>query len=158
MSEREFWSLARDTILGSRMPMAAEHIHHGDTSVLHHSVAVAYYGWKLARALGIAVREQELVRGALLHDYFLYDWHDAAPGSMHGITHPLRALHNAERDFSLSDRERKIIGRHMFPLTPLPPSSREAAIVCLVDKACAIYESLRPNAYRKLRSAVLVRK
>ena len=158
MSEREFWSLARETIVGSRMPMAAEHIQHGDTSVLHHSVAVAYYGWKLARALGIRVSEQELIRGALLHDYFLYDWHNAAPGTLHGITHPLLALQNAERDFSLSERERKIIKRHMFPLTPLPPSCREAVIVCLVDKACAVYESLRPHAFRKLRSAVLVRK
>lgn len=42
-----------------------------------------------------------------------------------------------------------MIARHMFPLTPIPPGCREAWLVCLADKWCAMKETLRP-AFRKL--------
>ena len=32
--------------------------------------------------------------------------------------------------------------RHMFPLVPIPPACREAWIVCLADKACALGETI----------------
>ena len=97
--------------------------------------------------MGIRYKKRELIRGALLHDYFLYDWHRAQK-RLHGFTHPSAALTNAERDFKLSDTERDIIKKHMFPLTVVPPLCREGWIVCLVDKACSIYETVkRKNAY-----------
>lgn len=52
------------------------YIQHGDTSCLLHTVAVAYYSMKIAERLRIPVHKRELIRGALLHDYFLYDWHE----------------------------------------------------------------------------------
>ena len=118
-------------------------VQHGDTSTLWHSIAVAYYSLWLARRLGIGRRVRSLVCGALLHDYFLYDWHDKDPSHrLHGFTHPRRALENAAADWELTDRERDIILHHMFPLTPLPPRSREAWLVCLADKLCATAEVL----------------
>ena len=40
-----------------------------------------------------------LVRGALLHDYFLYDWHQPHKEyGLHGFTHPSTALRNAVQD------------------------------------------------------------
>ena len=121
---------------------------HGDTSCLKHTIAVAYYSIKLAEKLGIECKKSDLVRGALLHDYFLYDWHDGNDRQIHGFTHPKTALINADRDFSLTDTERDIIKKHMFPLTIVPPACREAWIVCLVDKACSLYETFkRSGAY-----------
>ena len=56
------------------------------------------------------MRERELVRGALLHDYFLYDWHTrkSAKGlkELHGFSHPETALRNAGRDYRLTPCER----------------------------------------------------
>lgn len=37
--------------------------------------------------------------------------------------------------------EREIIKKHMFPLTPIPPTCREACLVCLADKICAAKET-----------------
>ena len=93
--------------------------------------------------------EASLVKGALLHDYFLYDWHENdASHRLHGFRHPGTALRNATRDYALNQREKNTIARHMFPLTPIPPQCREAWLVCLADKWCAMEETLRP-AYRR---------
>ena len=124
---------------------------HGDTSCLMHTVAVAYYSLHLAEKLKIRVHKRELIKGALLHDYFLYDWHDGNGRKIHGFTHPKAAMKNADRDFGLEKLEKGIIRRHMFPLTPLPPTSREAWIVCLVDKYCSLKETLGRDNYKELR-------
>ena len=117
---------------------------HGSVSVYEHSVAVAEMALKLARKFQVKVDETALVRGALLHDYFLYDWHEPEPGRpLHGFYHPKAALKNAERDYGVCEREADIIAHHMFPLTPQPPRTKEGALVCLADKLCAIHETVR---------------
>lgn len=125
---------------------------HGGTSCLLHSIAVSYYSYRLALALRLPVHYRDLIRGGLLHDYFLYNWREPdCPYKWHGFLHPRVALRNAEADLRLTDIERDIIRRHMFPLTPVPPKYRESIIVSLVDKACAVYEFF----YRKQPYAFL---
>ena len=117
-------------------------IQHGDTSVYSHCVAVAYVSLWFSYRLHLSVSKQSLLMGAFLHDYFLYDWHENDPSHrLHGFTHPKRALINATADWNLSDRTQNIILRHMFPLTPVPPACREAWLVCLADKVCALAET-----------------
>ena len=136
----------------SRLPECQEFLQHGDTTVLLHCVAVAYFSLWLIRRLHLRCNERSLVRGALLHDYFLYDWHDPDPSHrLHGFHHPARALKNAQHDMELTPLEQDIIVHHMFPLTPFPPRSREAMVVCLVDKGCGLYETLGRGTYPGLR-------
>ena len=135
----------------SKLRRMDKFIQHGGTSCLKHTIAVAYYSIKIAELLGIRYKKRDLIRGALLHDYFLYDWHDGEGRSIHGFTHPQTALENADRDFTLTEKERDIIKKHMFPLTLLPPMCIEGWIVCLVDKYCSLYETFnRNNAYSKV--------
>lgn len=122
-------------------------IQHGTMSVHAHVISVARASLAMAEQLerlGIRIDRASLIRGALLHDYFLYDWHDPDPSHrLHGFTHPFAALARAEEDFDdLTPRERNIISRHMFPLVPIPPTCREAWLVCLADKACALHETI----------------
>lgn len=117
---------------------------HGRTTVYDHVLAVACLALRLSRRLRLRVDEDSLIRGALLHDYFLYDWHVRNPERpLHGFYHPKAALKNALADFILNHRERNIIRRHMFPLTPVPPTTREGLLVCLADKLCALRETFR---------------
>lgn len=117
---------------------------HGQCSVYDHSVSVASMALKLSRRLHLKTDESALIRGALLHDYFLYDWHVPEPGRpLHGFYHPRAALQNARQDFTLTRKEEDIIRRHMFPLTPVPPRTLEGLLVCLADKICAVKETLR---------------
>lgn len=140
--ERAALALERDGRLG----LTRGFIQHGAVSVYEHVRSVARASSAIASALeraGVRVDRTSLIRGALLHDYFLYDWHDVDPSHrLHGFTHPARALARAEEDFDLTEHERNIIARHMFPLVPVPPTCREAWIVCMADKWCALYETV----------------
>lgn len=119
-------------------------IQHANISCLEHSISVAYYSYCLSRKLNLNVDCRSIIRGALLHDFFLYDWHVTKnPRGLHGFKHPLTALENAEEHFALNDREKDIIVKHMWPLTLTPPRYKEALIVSLSDKFCSIIETLR---------------
>lgn len=133
----------------SRIGSASQYIQHGDTSCLMHMIAVAYYSDKTAEFLRLKrIHRHELIVGALLHDYFLYDWHDGRKERrIHGFTHPGIAFKNADEDFDLSDIAADIIKKHMFPLTIIPPVYIESWIVCLVDKICSVYEAFVRNTY-----------
>ncbi len=141
----------------SGLELIARFPQHGSTSRLLHSVAVAYYSYRFASFWGVPIREEELVRGALLHDYFFYDAQDGDPAHKgHWVRHPAIALENAGRELPLTAVEADVIATHMFPLTPRPPHCREAVLVSLADKICSVYEFFcRKTPYRKLRRDVM---
>ena len=143
---REMCELGRD-VLESRDMQALRTFHqHGVISRYEHCLSVCYIALRLADKWHVDVDRRSMVRGALLHDFFLYDWHDSDPSHrLHGFRHPGWALRNAERTFHLNRIERNVIHRHMFPLTPIPPRFREGLLVCLADKLCAISETVSQN-------------
>ncbi len=121
---------------------------HGNISTYTHSMRVARRSFDLARGLRLKTNERELLKGAMLHDYFLYDWHDHGD-KLHGYHHPHIALENAKRDFGLTKKEQNIIKSHMWPLTLTHlPKSREALLVCIADKICSIEETLKKDKAR----------
>ncbi len=118
---------------------------HGSVTTYDHCERVARTSYLISRRLHLKTRNEELVRGAMLHDLFLYDWHaeDNGEHRLHGYTHPAAALKNAKAHFKLSRREEDIIANHMWPLTLRHiPRSKEAYIVCLADKICSLEETL----------------
>lgn len=133
---------AADILDSDKMASEKNFMQHGTTSCYEHSIMVACMSVTLARRFRISVDERSMVRGALLHDYFLYDWHVPDKSHrLHGFTHPFAALKNAERDFELNAMERDIIVKHMFPLNPFLPKYKESVLVCLADKMCALKET-----------------
>ena len=125
---------------------------HGSISVYEHSLMVAALCVKIAVWCNIRADMRALIRGALLHDYFLYDWHDKdhiSPFRLHGFFHPGIALKNAEKEYRLSSKERDIIRKHMWPLTIVPPTCREAWVVSMADKYCSLMETLRIHRKHK---------
>ena len=134
----------RDILENELFLREREFIQHGDTTTYTHSLCVTCISVSIALKKNKPVDMRSLVRGALLHDYFLYDWNEKNEyHRLHGYTHAKRAMENAKKDFTLNKTEAGIIYAHMFPLnlTHLP-KSREARIVCLADKICAGYETL----------------
>lgn len=122
---------------------------HGDVSTFDHCRNVAELSVRINRRFRLRADEAALARGAMLHDFYLYDWHISDPSHrLHGFRHPEWAVRNAVRRFGVGETEQRIIRSHMWPLTLTKlPQCREAWIVCLADKCCAITETL----FRKRR-------
>ena len=151
----QFRSLAGEVLANPLVRGMSAYIQHGQTSCLAHSVAVAWYSFVVYKRLGLHGQERALVRGALLHDFFLYDWHEPGHPRLHGFTHPGAAARNAVRYFGISGLEEDIIRKHMWPLTVIPPLHRAALIVSLVDKVCTVAEVFG-HSYRPLLTACRV--
>lgn len=136
---------ASDILASNNFNKTKEFIQHGNMTVNNHVMNVARYSLALSDKLHIKCNKKELVRGALLHDYFLYDWHipdEENPHKLHGFYHPGRALKNAMMEYKLTPREQDIIKKHMWPLTVVPPMCREAWIVTAADKWCSLMETI----------------
>lgn len=120
-----------------------EFAQHGRVSTLEHCRRVAEMSCRLGELLHLPVDYRALVRGAMLHDYYLYDWHEFRGWPLHGFAHPEKALANAGRDYDLTRIEKNIIESHMWPLTPMKiPRSKEATLVCFADKVCSLQETI----------------
>ena len=119
-------------------------IQHGSVTTYEHCMRVTRIAFWLNIHLRANADEASLVKGAFLHDFYLYDWHNCRNIThWHGFKHPRIARYNAETVFALSDKEKDIIQSHMWPLTPTDiPRSREAALVCMADKMSSGYETV----------------
>ena len=117
-------------------------IKHHDESVFDHSVKVAFYSYQLAYNHNLDW--ESTIRGALLHDFFLYKFEKrfsigiVSDSIKHAIDHPKIAFENASKYFDLNEKEENIIKGHMFPFGL--PKSKEAWIVSYVDKYIASFE------------------
>ena len=141
---REIRAAAADILRSKNFNSTKSYIQHGNMTVNDHCMHVAAYSLALSKKLHIPCSRRELIRGALLHDYFLYDWHeknDAMSHRLHGFFHPGKALKNASAEYDLTPREKEIIKKHMWPLTVVPPTCREAWIVTTADKWCSLMET-----------------
>lgn len=142
---------ADDILKSSGMNKTKNYAHHGTVSCYEHSVAVALMSLSIAKFFHVRVDVESLLRGALLHDYYLYDWHERGSHTgLHGFNHAKIALQNAERDFSLNEIQRDIIEKHMFPMNPALPRCKETVIVTIADKICSTKEIISERFKRSM--------
>lgn len=119
---------------------------HLNTSRLQHSINVSYYTFLCCKALGFDYRSG--ARAGILHDLFLYDWRvERQPEGRHAYAHPKVALRNAKKNVDLNPIEIDAIIKHMWPLTPIPPRYKEAFVLTMMDKYCAILEVFYQSFY-----------
>ncbi len=140
--EREFYEIIDDIYEHDEFLKLKEHFHH-NSSIYEHVMDVSYFSYKVSKFLKLDYKST--TRGALLHDFFLYNWRnhdvpDLPEDKFHGIEHPKIALTNATKHFSLNDIEKDIIIKHMWPLTLVPPKYKESFIVSFADKYLASKE------------------
>ena len=124
--------------------------HHGQMTTYDHSVNVMKMSVAIARKLNMTDAQIEnVIVGAMLHDFFLYDYYETGrirKEGIHAWCHPQTALNNASKLFKLNRNQKNIIRSHMFPTTLFhPPLCREAWVVCMADKVCAIKELAASN-------------
>lgn len=137
-------SILKPRMLNSNILQMKTFNQHKHISTYDHCVHVTVMSLYIAEKLKLSDGNmRNIIVGGLLHDYFLYDWHDGRrrKEGIHCFSHPQVALNNAMSQFKLNAKQKNIIRSHMFPATLLhPPKCIEATIVCIADKLCAITE------------------
>lgn len=138
-----FIQTIRELHVSDKLYEMNQYIQHGNTSTFIHCLAVAYFSYALALRLPFHFDRRCIIRGAMLHDFYLYDWHIPHESHrLHGFHHPRFALTNAKRHYKLTPVEEDIIDKHMWPLTLTKvPIYKESMLVCLVDKVCSLAET-----------------
>ena len=141
---QELYSLAGDILDSQVFLSMGDFYHHNRLTTLQHSINVAEKSLEYVNKHNIQCDKRALAVGCLLHDLFLYDYHMKGNRmkKFHAFTHPKVALQNAELYFELSDLEREMIKKHMWPATIVPPTKKEAWIIVWQDKVCAVQEML----------------
>ena len=142
-AKKDFYGCISDLAVHPVVIQMKKYPQHGNTNCYQHCLRAAYYNFRICSFMGL--RAREAARAGMLHDLFLYDWHTYARETgnhFHGVKHPKRALEIAQGSFQLSELEKDMILKHMWPLTPVPPKYPESFVICLVDKFCSICETM----------------
>jgi len=147
--EKEYYAIVQDILEHEEFLKLKTFFHH-NSSIYAHVNDVAYFSYRICKYFKLNYRAA--ARGALLHDFFLYDWrHHDVPDlpreKFHGLAHPAIAVANAKKHFSINEIEEDIIKRHMWPLTLVPPKYKESYIVSFADKYLSSREFI--NEYKK---------
>ncbi len=146
-----FYSVAKRIIYDPEYQSMKKYVAHGRYSVYDHSLRVAIYAYSYAKERSLDIDYESLIIGALLHDYYLYDWHKRGEGHrFHGLRHPFFAFKKAKRRYKLTPKICNMIRSHMFPFVFwVLPLSKEAWVLQKADKRCAIIEHKTHKIPRK---------
>jgi len=131
-----------DDLYNNDLVKSMKHIeHHKNVSCFEHCLKVSYISYRIAKRFNLDY--VSAARGAFLHDFYLYDWHEKGSHTgLHGLNHSKISLNNAKRITTLNKKEVDIITKHMWPLNPTFPKYKEAWIVQMVDKFVTLKEIL----------------
>jgi uncharacterized protein len=146
VADAEFREMATPVLVLPDVARLSKYPHHRGKTRLDHVKEVALLSFLLGRRFSLD--GGAIIRGALLHDLFFYDWLREGP-RLHGFRHHTIALNNARRITRLSQKEEDIIKKHMWPLTVVPPLYPESLVVSLADTWCSTRDYLRLDRQAK---------
>lgn len=137
-----FYDAVKDIFFSDEVQSLKQYEQHLEIDRLQHITTVAYLTFKFCKKHKLDYKAA--TRAAVMHDLVYYDWRDGETGGwhrLHGYKHPNYACLNAKELYPLlSKKEDRIIRCHMWPLTPVPPQSKEGFVVTFADKYCAAIE------------------
>ena len=140
--EKEIRNIGRDILDSEWFLRGFAQPHHFRSNVSDHELHVTKACLRMA-GLFKSIDRAALIRACLCHDMGLIGNRKVVytTGRMCITQHPLDSASRAEIILgNISDKERDIIEHHMFPLVLNRPKSKEAVLICIADKYCALYE------------------
>jgi len=150
---QEFDEIIKNIVSNSKVQEMKKYRQHYETSTFDHCCMVSYYCYRVCKKLRLDYKSA--ARAGMLHDFFLYDWRiKGERKGLHAFTHGKTACKNACELFDLSEKEKDMIIKHMWPVSPQIPKSTEGFILTIVDKHCALMESITSLAKSMKRKKV----
>lgn len=151
LTNHTYFDCVCDIITADELTSMKNIPHHISTTRFQHCINVSYYSYIICRKLRFDARSA--ARGGLLHDLFYYNRKDynnkRRKGQLsHSRLHPLLAAENASELVGISDLERDIIEKHMWPVAKGMPRYKESYVITFVDKYCAVLEYIIPKVQR----------
>lgn len=152
-NDKEFQEIIYPLITNETVLQMKNFRQHYETSCFDHCYMASYYCFLISKKYNLDYTA--ITRAAMLHDLFLYDWRKKQPNrkGLHAFTHGKIACENACKIFDLNEKEKDIIIKHMWPVTPQFPKYIEGFILTFVDKYCAMSET-----FEVLKSRLFMRK
>ena len=85
-------------------------VQHGRTSTYEHCMNVVKLSFWINKHLHLSANERALLTGALLHDFYLYDWHEKSTWHRwHGFSGTLPVHGKMQDDIFLWEPKKKIL-------------------------------------------------
>ncbi len=140
MDESAFWETLKPLLDDENVLQMKRYTQHGKVTTYEHCLEVAKACYKHSKGCDMHV----LLTSALLHDFYLYDWHQKDDGShrLHGFHHAKKAADNAKKYFSVDEKTYQCIRTHMWPLNLFHmPRSKEAWVLTWCDKWVSLKET-----------------
>ena len=139
---KKYLSLCTDLLCDEKVKSMANYRHHKSITTHYHSVYVSFYVMRVCDKLHVS-HEREIVRAALLHDFYLYEWYTEKHEENHIFYHPKESVKNIEAHFgALTPRQKNMVLSHMFPTSKVMPRYLGSWILTLTDKCCATADYL----------------
>lgn len=151
LTNNSYFDCVSDIIECDELSRLKNITHHVSTTRFQHCLNVSYYGYVVCRKFSLDARSA--ARAGLLHDLFYYDRKEYNSSKTknqlsHSMMHSLMAADNAGKIIDMSELERDIIEKHMWPVTRKLPKYRESYVIMIVDKYCAVLEYCIPKIKR----------
>lgn len=148
LSLSSYYFCVYDIIESHELEKLKEITHHISTTRFQHCLNVSYYSYLVCKKLHLNARSA--ARAGLLHDLFYYDRKEynaeKAKGQLsHSMLHSKQACKNASELTDISDLERDMIEKHMWPMTKSLPKYKESYVITIIDKYCAVLEFCIPK-------------
>ena len=141
LKDKEYLMIIADLINQEKVQEMKQYRQHHKINCFEHCLFVSYNTYLICKK-----HHLDYISGAragMLHDLFLYDWRKRENGrrGLHAYTHPKVALKHASTFLNLNDKEKDMILKHMWPVTPAFPKYKETFVITFVDKYFAVAEA-----------------
>ena len=141
LKDKEYIKIISDLINQEKVQEMKKYRQHHKINCFEHCLFVSYNTYLICKK-----HHLDYISGAragMLHDLFLYDWRKRENGrrGLHAYTHPKVALKHASTFLNLNDKEKDMILKHMWPVTPAIPKYKETFVITFVDKYFAVAEA-----------------
>ena len=141
LQDKDFIMIISDLLDQEKVQEMKHYRQHYNINCFEHCLFVSYNTYLICKKHNLDYISA--ARAGMVHDLFLYDWRKRERGrkGLHAYTHGKTAFKEASEILNLNDKEKDMIIKHMWPVTPAIPKYKETFILTFVDKYFAIAEA-----------------